>query len=492
MRQGTSNVQTLVQEQRQQLSAIQLLAAQLTALSVEELRARIETECSENPWLERRENPNDDSLDGAGDGYGSEADREDDYRESPDEYAASGDDDDWGGDEFPQASGNDEHFSRERGDDPTFYDLLIQQLGEYDLTERQRALIEYLIGSIDDDGLLRTPLFQISDELFIYRNLETNERELEELLTQYLHEFEPYGVGARDLVECLLIQVRHKEDLPMRRQLLTLFEQYADEFRKNHWDVIQRKMKLSEAELSAMRHALLHLNPRPGGSVGRAAEESAQLIVPDFEVENDGNGRLSFRLHEPGIPLLEMSDDLTAELDAYTKNDLSNARRDVVEALRYKRNLFNNGSLFINALAQRRQSLLKVMNSILKRQMPYFQEGDETMLRPMTMTEVAEETGLDVSTVSRVCQSKSVSTPYGTRPLRWFFTSKATKEGIDVSVRDMLASLKSLIDQEDKHAPLSDDKLTEQLNKQGYAVARRTIAKYREQLGIPSTRLRRI
>lgn len=496
MKQATSNIQTISQEQRQQLSAVQLLASQLTALSVEELRNRIDTECNENPWLERKEGADDDGYNEAGEEYAGT----DEYSNSEDEGEDStldindttgGNDEDWGGDEFPQAAGSEDNYTRERGDEPTFHDLLMSQMGEYDLNEHQQVLLEFLIGSLDDDGLLHVPLFQVCDELHIYHNIQTTEQELEELLTRYLHEFEPYGVGARDLIECLLIQVRHRTDLPMRKQMLTLFEKYGDEFKKNHWDIIQRRMKLTDAELSAMRHALKHLNPRPGGSVGRSSEESAHIIVPDFEVKTDNNGEIHFQLYEQGIPQLQMSEDLAEWMDAYGKEDLASARQDVLEAIKYKRNLWNNGALFIKALAQRRQSLITVMRSIVRRQMAFFQEGDETLLRPMTMTEIADETGLDVSTVSRVCQSKSVQTPFGTLPLRWFFTTGAIKDNNDVSIRNLLSALKNLIDEEDKHAPLSDDKLTEKLQEQGYAVARRTVAKYREQLNIPSTRLRK-
>lgn len=490
MKQGTFHTQTLSQEQRQQLSATQLLASQLTALSVEELRARIDTECSENPWLERKDNPEDDRYNETSDSNNSD-DAYNDNGENDDSYDFSSSDDDWEGNEFPQAAAEDTRHSREKGDEPTFHDLLIQQMGEYDLTEKQRTLLEFLIGSLDDDGLLHVPLYQLSDELFIYNNIDTSEKELEDLLIHYLHEFEPYGVGARDLIECLLIQVRHKKDLPMRSQLLVLFEKYSDDFRKNRWNIIQNRMKLSESEIAAMRNALRHLNPRPGGSVGKATEEAAQIIVPDFEVNVDDNGTISFQLYEQGIPQLQISEDLRQELESSKKQDLANARRDVLEALRYKRNLYNNGTLFINALAQRRNSLTTVMRSVCKRQKTYFQEGDETLLRPMSMTEVAEETGLDISTISRVCMSKSVRTPFGTHPLRWFFTTGTTQEGEDVSVRKILSAIKQIVSEEDKHAPLSDEKLTERLQQQGFEVARRTVAKYREQLGIPSTRLRK-
>lgn len=496
MKSATSHSQVLVQEQRQQLSAQQLLASELTALSVEELCARIDRECLENPWLERKSDAdeadygmgNDESQDGVEEAEAST----DEHLEQQNSLEQNSEESDWESNEFPEASGSEQKTFRERGDELSFHDLLMQQMGEFDLDDRQRTLLEFLLGSLDDNGMLTTPLIDISDQLDYQYNITASERELEDLLTGVLQEFEPYGVGARSFVECLLIQVRHKEHLPMRSQLLQLFEKYPDDFKNNHWDVIKRKMKLTDGEVAAMQRAIKRLNPYPGGSVGRAPEESAQIIVPDFKVQVDDYGGVQFALCEQGIPRLSLSDDLNEWNDVHDRLDASQLRRDELEALRFNRRIMERGNMFIEALAQRRISLTAVMQSIIKLQRPFFLEGDESYLRPMRLVDIAEMTGLDISTVSRVCQSKSVSTPYGTFPLRWFFSSGATKDNEDVSVRKILQALKQLVEGEDKSTPLSDDKLTAELNRQGYAVARRTVAKYREQMGIPVARLRKI
>jgi len=498
MKQSQNLTQTQRLEQRQQLSAHQVLVAKLTELSVEELRARIETECEENPWLERKDaldegvgavdSPNDGWDEDQGDGDSSDAPESDTVGN---DSASTSDDIDWGGDEFPSPSGEEEKRSREDSEVLTFHDLLTQQIGEYDLDDHQRLLVEYLVGSLDDDGMLRTPLYQLADELDIYHGVRADEATLEHLLTNIVQEFEPWGVGARNLCECLLIQVRHNEGLPMRHQLITMLERYADEFTQKHWDVIQRRMKLSDSELAAMRRSILRLNPRPGGSVGSASAEAAQVIVPDFSVQVDDYGGIHFQLCEQGIPSLQMSEDPSEWMDAYDKQDDATMRREVLEAIRYQRNLMERGNLFIEALAQRRRSLTSVMRAIIRLQEPFFREGDETLLRPMRMEDVANLTQLDISTVSRVCRSKSVETSFGTYPLRWFFTSGTTKDGDELSVRHILAALKALVEAEDKRHPYSDEYLTDALRKQGYDVARRTVAKYREQLGIPNSRMRR-
>lgn len=493
-------IQTQTQrlEQRQQLSAQQVMAAKLTELSVEELRARIETECEANPWLERKDASQNDNEPFDGDDVSNETELSDEDNTSelsePDLANATndtGEENDWDSNEFPMASNNEDNARRREDSEVlSFHELLMQQVGEYDLDEHQRVLLEYLIGSLDDDGLLRTPLYQITDELDIYQGVRTNEKELEQIL-KVLQEFEPSGVGARNLCECLLIQVKHKEHLPMRSQLITILEKYADEFVQKHWEVIQRRMKLSDADLSAIRRSILKLNPRPGGSIGKSPEESAHVIVPDFKVTTDEYGNIHFQLCERGIPQLQMSEDPAEWMTAYENQDDASIRREVLEALRYQRSQMEKGNIFIEALAQRRRSLIAVMRAVLKLQETFFREGDETLLRPMRLEDVAQMTGLDVSTVSRACRSKSVETDFGTYQLRWFFTNSTTKEGEELSVRHILTALKALVDAEDKRNPLSDEDLTATLQKQGYDVARRTIAKYREQLGIPNSRMRR-
>ena len=280
-------------------------------------------------------------------------------------------------------------------------------------------------------------------------------------------------------------------DFPRRQQLITIFEDYKEEFERNHWDVISRKMKLTEADVAAIRRAIQHLNPSPGGSVGRSPDDMAHFVVPDFKVQVNEYGEVQFRLCENGVPQLQLSEDSSDWLDVYAKEDEAALRQDVLDAIRYKRDLMERGKLFIQALVLRRNSLTSVMRAIIRLQEPFFREGDEALLRPMRMEDVAQATGLDVSTVSRVCKSKNVQTDVGTYPLRWFFTHSARKEGAELSVRHILSALKQLVEGEDKRHPYSDDDLTAALQQQGYDVARRTVAKYREQLGIPNSRMRR-
>ena len=483
--------QTQRQEQRQQLSAQQVLVARLTELSVEELRASIETECEANPWLERKEASAEAPDMGEAettdvDGTTSQEDAQDAL---PETMKDVDDEADWGSDGFPTAY-SEERTRREESEVLSFYDILMNQVGEYELNGHQRVLLEYLIGSLDGDGLLRTSLYQIADELDINQGIRTTEKELEEV-RKILTEFEPYGVGARNLCECLLIQVRHMPDFPRRQQLITILEDYREEFESNHWDVISRKMKLSESEVAAIRRAIQHLNPNPGGSVGRSLEDAAHLVVPDFKVQVNEYGEVMFRLCEDGVPQLQLSEDSSDWMEVYAKQDEATLRQDVLDAIRYRRSLMERGKLFIQALVLRRNSLTSVMRAIIKLQEPFFREGDETLLRPMRLEDVAQITGLDLSTVSRVCKSKTVETEVGTYPLRWFFTSGTRKEGVELSVRHVLSALRQLVDSEDKRHPYSDEYLTAALQQQGYDVARRTIAKYREQLGIPNSRMRR-
>lgn len=493
-KQGLTQTQRL--EQHQQLSAQQILVAKLTELSVEELRARIETECEENPWLERVDSSDDYTSedadfgsidsDSSADSEGGE-DFEDNLNASANDINEDGD---WGSDEFPTTSNEEQSRRREDSETYSFHDLLMQQVGEFDLDEHQRTLLEYLIGSLDDDGLLRTSLMQIADELDIFQNIRTNDDELERVL-DVLQQFEPAGVGTRNLCECLLIQAKRNKQLAMRSHIITVLQQHSDEFVQNHWSVIQKKMNLTDADITAIRRSIKRLNPRPGGSIGSASAESAHAIVPDFIVETDEYGTLQFRLCEAGIPQLQMSSDPAEWMTAYDKKDDATIRRDVLEAIHYQRKQMDKGNLFIEALAQRRRSMISVMRAIIKLQDAYFREGDESVLRPMRLEDVARLAGVDISTVSRVCRSKSVQTEYKTFFLKHLFNSSARKEGEDISVRSVLNALKKLVDEEDKRHPLSDDALTEMLKKQGYDVARRTIAKHREQLGIPNSRMRK-
>ena len=422
-----TQTQTLTQEQRLQLTPQQLLAARLTALSLDELRERVEAECMENPWLEKRHT-----------GGGT--------RRSPLTYEMG-----------------------ERGETLSFYDRLTEQMGEYDLSDHERDILEYLIGSLDDNGFITKPLSQIADELEIYHSLSASEEEVGRMLA-VLQQFDPPGIGARNLKECLLLQ--HPS-----AKLRTVFEHHWDDFTGKRWDRIQDKMGLTDAEVERLRREVQHLNPRPGNNPSDPVGRATETIKPDFIVEMDDEGTLRLSLNQGDVPSLRLS----SEADDNGSEESASFVREYRE----------RGQLFIDALTQRRLTMTAVMKAIIRLQRPFFREGDENLLRPMRLEDVAEKTGLNLSTVSRVTSSKYVETPYGIYPLKWFFSGSSTQDGEAVSTRKVKAALKTLIEAEDKTEPLSDEALCTALREQGYDIARRTVAKYREQLGYPPARYRK-
>ena len=422
-----TQTQTLTQEQRLQLTPQQLLAARLTALSLDELRERVEAECMENPWLEKRHT-----------GGGT--------RRSPLTYEMG-----------------------ERGETLSFYDRLTEQMGEYDLSDHERDILEYLIGSLDDNGFITKPLSQIADELEIYHSLSASEEEVGRMLA-VLQQFDPPGIGARNLKECLLLQ--HPS-----AKLRTVFERHWDDFTGKRWDRIQDKMGLTDAEVERLRREVQHLNPRPGNNPSDPVGRATETIKPDFIVEMDDEGTLRLSLNQGDVPSLRLS----SETDDGGSEESASFVREYRE----------RGQLFIDALTQRRLTMTAVMKAIIRLQRPFFREGDENLLRPMRLEDVAEKTGLNLSTVSRVTSSKYVETPYGIYPLKWFFSGSSTQDGEAVSTRKVKAALKALIEAEDKTEPLSDEALCTALREQGYDIARRTVAKYREQLGYPPARYRK-
>ena len=422
-----TQTQTLTQEQRLQLTPQQLLAARLTALSLDELRERVEAECMENPWLEKRHTG------------GS-------TRRSPLTYEMG-----------------------ERGETLSFYDRLTEQMGEYDLSDHERDILEYLIGSLDDNGFITKPLSQIADELEIYHSLSASEEEVGKMLA-VLQQFDPPGIGARNLKECLLLQ--HPS-----QKLRTVFERHWDDFTGKRWDRIQDKMGLTDAEVERLRREVQHLNPRPGNNPSDPVGRATETIKPDFIVEMDDEGTLRLSLNQGDVPSLRLS----SETDDGGSEESASFVREYRE----------RGQLFIDALTQRRLTMTAVMKAIIRLQRPFFREGDENLLRPMRLEDVAEKTGLNLSTVSRVTSSKYVETPYGIYPLKWFFSGSSTQDGEAVSTRKVKAALKALIEAEDKTEPLSDEALCTALREQGYDIARRTVAKYRETLGYPPARYRK-
>ncbi len=465
-----------VQTQQQSLSPQQVMTARLTELPLEGLRERINKELEDNQWLEKREGSGEETAaaDTALQGDSStQTTREDQFGEADDDY-------------IPRAmNGGGERTQRELGDTrQTFFDHLMAQLPEYDLDERQSDAVRYLIGNLEGDGLLRESLHDLAAELDIYQNVQVTEKELERLLTDVVQQMEPAGVGARNLRECLTLQARRNTKGERRKRLLTLFGEHWDDFSHLRWKKIKVAMGLDGEQIGDLQRSVRRLTPRPGGSVGNEPHASDATVTPDFVVTLDEEGQLHLSLNEGDLPQLTLSPDAEVALNMPTVTKADQ------EAVRYLRGQIDSAQLFIDSLAQRRRSMLLTMQAIVKTQRPFFLTGDEARLKPMKLEDVSKLTGLDISTVSRVSNSKYVLTPHGTFSLRWFFSGATTQDGNEVSVRSVQAALRALVDGEDKRAPLSDEKLVALLKQQGFKVARRTVAKYRTKLGIPESRLR--
>lgn len=364
----------------------------------------------------------------------------------------------------------------ESAESRSFYDQLMEQAREYAMPEHDRQILEYIIGNIDDDGLMTKPLYQLADELSIYHYCDTTPEEVERIL-HILWQFDPAGVGARSLQECLIIQCKrrgHRSTPGHTSQLLKVLEQNWEEITHNRWDIIARKHDLTEEQTAQLRRDIKRLNPRPGSAMGEKETAAETQITPDVTVRVDHDGNIDLALNDGDLPSLSVSEDAMEMMDES-----------------FVRDYVNRGRLFIGAILQRRHTILNTMKAIIRLQRQYLLTGDESLLRPMRLEDVAAITHQDLSTVSRVCNSKYVETPYGTRPLRWFFSTSVKTSDEDASVRKIRTALQDLVKAEDKSRPLSDDTITELLRRQGFDVARRTVAKYREQLGIPTSRMRR-
>ena len=493
--------QTQVQKLAQAISQQQMLVSALVELPITQLADRINTEMNDNPALEV-ESPGENSDFTDSPDYLDSPDypeRTDDASQNEREERQSaldaaleniGRDDD----ELPVYQGG-SNLSEDReemvfGTAESFYDQLLEQLRESDLTDRQRDILEYLIGSLDDDGLLRKDLYTISDELAIYHNIDANEKEIESVL-HILQDFDPAGIGARNLQECLLLQIARRDDSRVKQLMQQVIGHYFDEFTHKHWGRIQTALSLNDQQGKALFGELRKLNPRPGASMGETVGRSLQQITPDFIVETQDDGTITFTLNNGEVPELTLSQSFIDSMNEYQQNK-EHLSRQTKEALLYIKKKVDAAQSFIEAIRTRRHTLTVTMQAIITLQRQFFLDGDETSLRPMILKDVAEKTGLDLSTISRVCNSKYAQTHWGTFPLRHFFSdSYVTESGEELSTRQIKAVLRDLIEAEDKHHPLSDDALREQLTKKGFPIARRTIAKYREALGIPIARLRK-
>lgn len=371
----------------------------------------------------------------------------------------------------------------------SFHEHLESQLGLRDLTEKQKILGEYILGNIDEDGYLRRELVNIVDDLAFLQNVETDEVELEEVL-KIIQDLEPAGIGARTLQECLLLQLEKRDRSQRSMELAhTILQSHFEEFTKRHYDKIVARLSITENELKAAIDEILHLNPKPGGVYSDPFSKTSQPIIPDFILELTEDG-FDLHLNSKNLPELRLSSAYSEMLHSYSKD--KSQKKEMKDAVLFVKQKIDSAKWFIDAIKQRQNTLLLTMNAILEYQQEYFIDGDETKLKPMILKDVAEMTGLDISTVSRVANSKFVQTHFGIFPLKFFFSEGLqTDSGEEVSTREIKRILQDCIENEQKRRPLTDESLTDILQEKGYQIARRTVAKYREQLNIPVARLRR-
>lgn len=483
-------------KQKLRLSSQQMLQVKLIGMSIAELEEKIKTELYDNPALETSA-PTDEG-EGEGDlemdafGGGDEEHTEEEEREDEFEKALEdiGIDEEMSGVSSRERNTDEDYVEPVYGNIVSFYDSLKEQMGEEDLTEKQEYVLEYLIGSLDSNGYLRKNLEDLCDELAIYHNVEVTEHELEEVL-HILQSFDPPGIGARTLQECLLIQIRRKPNGLLKDKMKEVIAKHFDEFIKKHWDKIRVSMGLSESLADDLQREIRRLNPKPGAAMGESVGRNLQQITPDFIVNTSEDGSISFTLNDGNVPILKVSPDYTESIEEYKKRKGSLSRGEK-ESLAFYEDKVNKAQGFIEAIRQRRHTLYATMKAIIEWQRKYFLDGDEADLKPMILKDIAEKTGLDISTISRVSNEKYVQTNWGAFPLRHFFSDGyVTEGGEETSTRKIKLSLKELINKEKKEKPLSDDALAAEMKKMGYPIARRTVAKYREQLGIPVARLRK-
>ena len=465
--------QGLELKQTQKLSPLQIQTIKLIELPIQELEQRIRKEIEENPVLDE-EQPAETEVEETPREVSLSDYKEDDsipaYRLRSDNYNIK--------DERPQYS----TFSVKE----SFTQSLQEQLGYRNLSENQYAIGSFIIGSLDDDGYLRRSIDSVVDDIVLRANIDADEEDVLQML-KVIQEFEPAGVGARDLRECLLLQIRNLHKSVEVEHAEKILRDHFNEFTSKHYQKIMSRMGLSETELKAAIAKILKLNPSPGGQIDDSYNDQAQQIVPDFVLEyKDGELLLSMpRFSVPELRVNRKYADILMEA-------ANSSERGKKEAAAFVKKKLDSAKWFVEAVKQRHNTLSSTMQAILDYQHDYFIDGDETNLKPMVLKDIAEKTGFDISTISRVVNSKYIETHFGIYSLKYFFSEGLeNQDGEEVSTRELKKALQDCVDNENKHKPLTDDELVERMSEKGYKVARRTIAKYRDQLGIPKARLRK-
>ncbi len=476
----------------QKLSPQQIQLMKLIQLPTQAFEQRLKEEMNENPALEPgKEEDEEDELEGfENEEYDDYDDDETDRMEAEDinidEYLNN--------DDTPEYklqannySDDDEVRETPLAAPVTFHQDLLNQLNTFILSENDREIAEFLVGSIDDMGYIRRSIQDIVDDLAFTQGTYTDEKTVERIL-HIVHELEPSGVGARDLQECLLLQLKHKTPTESVELATDIIENQFDAFTKKHYDKLRQKYDISEEKLKKAIEEIEKLNPKPGNSF-TGNNKIIEHVVPDFAIKIV-EGELELTLNGRNAPTLHVSKDYQEMMQTYKESrEKTAAQKDAVQFIKQK---LDSAKWFIDAIKQRQETLYVTMNAIMQYQREYFLEGDETKLRPMILKDIADQVGLDISTISRVANSKYVETPYGTKLIKEFFSeSMKNDQGEDVSTLEIKKILQDIIAEEDKKKPYPDDQLMELLKDRGYPIARRTIAKYREQLDIPVARMRK-
>ena len=475
--------QTLAQKLQQKLSPQQIQLMKLVQLPTQSLEARIKQEIEENPALQEGKEKAEDTFE-------NDASDEREVRESMEEINW---DDYLGDDDTPDYktktnnySSDDELYEAPVIVNESFHDSLISQLRLRDLNAEELELATYLVGTIDDDGLLRRELIDIVDDLAFSQGVFTEEKELERLL-EIIQDLDPPGVGGRDLRECLILQLERKRPSFKVNLALSILEDYFDSFVKRHYQKLMDRLGVNEDELRDAIDEIGRLNPKPGGSSNLS--RPTENVIPDYNLEIVDE-ELELTLNGRNAPELSLSNQYREMLEHYKASKEKNKAEK--EAALFVKQKLDSAKWFIDAIVQRQQTLMLTMQSILNYQRDYFLTGDERKLRPMILKDIAEEIGMDISTVSRVASNKYIQTPYGTFLIKRFFSESMTNaDGEEVSTREIKKILEDTVAEENKRKPMTDDALAKILKEKGYPIARRTVAKYREQLDIPVARMRK-
>ena len=478
--------QQQVLKQTQRLSPLQMQVIKLVELNTVEVEDRIKQEVEENPALEA----GDSELSGDPENEDSEIKENDlsqeeiilgDYFSEDDipDYRLNG----------STQKGEQSFIEYNNYDDKSLSDFLLEQIGLLNLDERKQMIAEYIIGNIDENGYLQRDLQSISDDLLFQQQIEATPLQLEDVMYE-IQDLDPPGICARDLQECLLLQLdRYEPTVPVKRAKKILTDHF-DEFSRKHYDKIMRYMGITEDDLRDAIHEIISLNPKPGNSLGGTLQTAMNNITPDFIVESY-NGVVSFHLNNSNMPSLKINRNFSEMLRGYIDNKTSMSADDK-QAMFFMKQKVDSAKWFIDAVKQRQYTLQRTMEAIVTLQYDFFLTEDESQLKPMILKDVADRTGFDISTISRVSNSKYVQTNTAVYPLKYFFSeAMQTHEGEDISSREVKKILKESIENEKPSRPLTDDQLTKILNEKGYVIARRTVAKYREQLNIPVSRLRK-